>query len=154
LGFDPSPYNELSFGGMKMTEKILKVIAGTPDRPLVIGDIEIPCYVLEDETRVLTQKGFLEAIGRSTTPPGREKSGFDKLPSFLAARNLKPFVDNELVASTKPIRFRAPHGGILLVGYGALLLPKVCCVYLEAKSAGVLSAKQEHIANRCQFTEE
>jgi len=32
----------------------LKVIAGTPDRPLIIGDIEIPCYVLEDETRVLS----------------------------------------------------------------------------------------------------
>ncbi len=27
----------------------LKVIAGTPDTPLVIGDIQIPCYVLEDE---------------------------------------------------------------------------------------------------------
>jgi len=26
----------------------LKVIAGTPDQPLVIGDIKIQCYVLED----------------------------------------------------------------------------------------------------------
>jgi len=46
------------------TKRPLKVIAGTPDRPLVIGDIEIPCYVLEDETRVLSQGGFLTAIGR------------------------------------------------------------------------------------------
>ena len=30
----------------------LKVIAGAPDRPLVIGDIEIPCYVLEGEQRL------------------------------------------------------------------------------------------------------
>ena len=30
---------------------LLKVIAGEPDRPLVIGDIQIACYVLEDETR-------------------------------------------------------------------------------------------------------
>ena len=29
----------------------LKVIAGAPDRPLMIGDIELPCYVLEDATR-------------------------------------------------------------------------------------------------------
>ncbi len=38
-----------------MAKEPLKVIAGAPDRPLVIGDIEIPCYVLEDETRVLVQ---------------------------------------------------------------------------------------------------
>lgn len=35
----------------------LKVIADTLDRPLVIGAIKIPCYVLEDETRVLSQGG-------------------------------------------------------------------------------------------------
>jgi|GEM_PF-4221361 len=43
----------------------MKVIAGTPVHPLVIGDIEIQCYVLEDETRVLSQGGFLTTIGRS-----------------------------------------------------------------------------------------
>ncbi len=47
-----------------MSKTPLKVIAGTPDKPLVIGDIEIPCYVLEDETRVLSQGGFLKAIVR------------------------------------------------------------------------------------------
>ena len=36
----------------------LKVIAGAQDHPLVIGDIYIQCYVLEDETRVLTQSGM------------------------------------------------------------------------------------------------
>ena len=45
-----------------MSNKTLKVIAGTVDHPLIIGDIEIPCYVLEDETRVLSQGGFLVAI--------------------------------------------------------------------------------------------
>ena len=27
----------------------LKSIAGAPDKPLLIGNVEIPCYVLEDE---------------------------------------------------------------------------------------------------------
>ena len=35
---------------------------GSPDRPLQIGDVEIQCFVLDDETRVLTQGSFLEAI--------------------------------------------------------------------------------------------
>ena len=46
-----------------MNTEPLKVIAGTPDRPLVIGDIEIPCYVLEDETRVLSVNRFCSSIG-------------------------------------------------------------------------------------------
>ena len=36
----------------------LEVIAGAPDRPMIIGEIEIPCYVLEGETRVLSQRGI------------------------------------------------------------------------------------------------
>ena len=67
----------------------LEVIAGTPDKPLVIGDVEIPCYVLEDETRVLSQGGFLQSIGRSRTPKAGN-GGVDKVPSFLAADNLQP----------------------------------------------------------------
>ena len=46
-----------------MSEKPLKVIAGAGDRPLVIGDIEIPCYVLEDGMRVLVQRGMVAGLG-------------------------------------------------------------------------------------------
>ena len=45
-----------------MSDTPLKVIAGAPDRPLRIGDIEVQCYVLEDETRVLSQRGVYEAL--------------------------------------------------------------------------------------------
>ena len=41
-----------------MASKPLKAIAGAAERPLKIGNIEIPCYVLEDETRVLSQPPF------------------------------------------------------------------------------------------------
>jgi len=34
-------------------EILPKVICGSPDRPLRISGLEIPCYVLEDEKRVL-----------------------------------------------------------------------------------------------------
>lgn len=48
-----------------MEEKIRKAIFGSKDRPLKIGDIEIPCYVLDDGTRVLSQRGLQSAIGMS-----------------------------------------------------------------------------------------
>ena len=129
--------------------KPLKVIAGTPDRPLPLGGVEIQCYVLEDETRVLSQGGFLKAIGRSRTPKG--PGGVDKLPSFLASANLKPFIDNDLVASTKPIEFQPPDGGRTAYGYQAVLLPRVCKVYRAARNAGVLTTRQVHIAERAEI---
>ena len=132
--------------------KPLKVIAGAPDRPLIIGDIEIPCYVLEDETRVLAQGGFLQAIGRSRTPKAGTGglSNVDELPFFLRASQLKPFVSKELALSTKPIPFRLDTGQ-KAVGYDAKLLPQVCSVYLEARDAGVLLASQRHIAERAEI---
>ena len=127
----------------------LKVIAGAPDKPLVIGGVEIPCYVLEDETRVLSQGGFLQAIGRSRTPKAGT-GGVDKVPTFLAADNLQPFVPSGLGVSTSPIPFQPADGGLISYGYPAELLPKVCKVYLDARDAGALHPRQEHIAARAQ----
>ena len=129
----------------------LKVIAGTPDTPLVIGEFEIACYVLEDETRVLSQQGFLSSIGRALkAKAGQGASGVDNPPSFLAAQNLKPFVDNDLLRSTTPIRFQPPTGGSAY-GYRATLLPQVCEVYLRARGAGALLPSQRHIADRAEL---
>ena len=127
----------------------LKAIAGEPDRPLVIGDVEIPCYVLENEERVLSQGGFLQAIGRSRTPKAGT-GGVDKVPTFLAADNLKPFVPSAFGVSTSPIPFQPADGGPISYGYPAELLPKVCKVYLDARAAGALHSRQQHIAERAQ----
>ena len=128
--------------------KPLRVIAGTPDRPLLIGEIEIPCYVLEDETRVLSQRGFLSAIGRSESRSGHSRASGDKLPGFLAASNLKPFIDGDLAAATNPVEFQLPHGGPVAHGYPAIVLPQVCEVYLKAREAGALLRSQRHVATR------
>ena len=128
----------------------LKVIAGEPGRPLVIGDIEIPCYVLEDETRVLSQRGFLSGIGRSESRPARPANGGEHLPDFLAAKNLNPFINAHLAAASTPIRFQQPGGGPPVFGYQATLLPQVCDVYLEARSAGALYPNQRHVAERAE----
>lgn len=134
-----------------ITKQPLKVIAGEPDRPLVIGDVEIPCYVLEDETRVLSQQGFLESIGRARKAKGGQGAmgGVDNPASFLAAKNLAPFISDDLRGSTTPIPFQMR--GTRGYGYKAQLLPEVCSVYLEARAAGVLLPSQEHIAVRAEI---
>ena len=133
-----------------MAEKILKAKFGSKDRPLKIGNVEIPCYVLEDGTRVLTQYGFYEAIGRSGKPARGRGSSLENIAPFLALQNLKPFIDDELINSTRPIKFLADKGGTAW-GYRAEILPKVCEVYLKARDAGVLLKSQEKFAMACDL---
>lgn len=118
-----------------------------------IADAAIPCAVLEDERRVLTQEGVLSSIGRAKkakagTGASLYHGSVDRLPAFLSASNLSPFITEELAASTTPIRFQRPRGGIAY-GYPAKILPAVCSVFLKAKTAGKLRKGQDHIAARC-----
>ena len=132
----------------------LKAIAGAPDKPLVVGDIEIPCYVLEDETRVLSQQGFLRAIGRARKAragQGAQSQRVDNLPTFLSAHNLKPFISKALEGSTSPILFQVSGGKTIAYGYRAELLPEVCEVYLKARDAGMLAGNQLHIARQADI---
>lgn len=46
------------------------------------------------------------------------------LPAFLTAKNLKPFIDNELYVTSSQIVFRPLRGG-RAYGYPAELLPRV-----------------------------
>lgn len=117
---------------------------------LHIGDLTIPCAVLEDGTRVLTQEGFLIAIGRSGKPAAGRGSQVEKIAPFLDLDNLKPFVDLDLAYSTKPIVFRVPSG-VRAYGYKAELLPRVCEVYLKARDADALLKSQEKMAKACEI---
>lgn len=130
---------------------------GSSDRPLRLGDAEIPCYVLDDGTRVLTQEGFLSAIGRARKAKGgtgastrTDATSDPYLPAFLAAANLQPVIPADLAETTRPIRFKLPTGG---TGYGfrAEALPKVCNVYLKARDQGLLLPSQRHIAEKADI---
>lgn len=124
-------------------------------KALVTGTLKIgsiPCAVLDDidNTRVLTQSGFLTALGRAPNP---KSSGLADLPVFLRAQNLSPFISSDLAASSVPIVFETERklgaGGGKALGYKAHLLPDVCWVYAKAKMAGKLVAGQEHVAEAC-----
>lgn len=120
---------------------------------LIIGDLRIACAVLEDETRVLTQEGFLTAIGRAGKAKGGEGAGVDGKPAFLRAKNLEPFISNDLLVSTTPLEFvplRGPGYQGRAFGYRARMLPDVCWVYQDALVAGKLLPSQMHIGTACR----
>jgi hypothetical protein len=131
---------------------VVQAICGSPDRPLVIADIGIQAYVLEDGTRVLTQGDFQEAIGRHRKASVRyqPEEGEAHTPPILQGRGIKPFISEELREKSVPIRFRTPQG-MMASGYRAEILPEVCEVFLKARDAGVLQKQQAHIAIRADI---
>lgn len=111
-----------------------------------IGDIRIGCAVLEDGTRLLTQSDMMRALGRARQAKGRAFYDADvNLPAFLTAKNLKPFIPNDLYVTSSQVEFRLPNG-MRAFGYRAEMLPKVCEVYLKARDDHALQKSQEHVA--------
>ena len=52
-----------------------------------------------------TQSGVMVALGRSRQAKGRQYYDGDvNLPAFLTAKNLKPFIPQELTVNVKPNR--------------------------------------------------
>jgi hypothetical protein len=129
----------------RWSESTKEAICGSPDKPLVIGDVEIECYVLDDGTRVLTQATFLQALGRHKRVMGRRDEGNEDLPPILQAKSIQPYLPEGIGTRARPITFRLPSGS-RASGYNAELLPEVCEVYLAARQANALPPNQEHIA--------
>ena len=127
----------------------LEVIAGAADTPLVIGDIEIPCFVLEDETRVITQRGFRTAIDGSKGGFRRDEGAGAQMPRFVSQNWIKPFLNNELTMVLKsPVSFILPQGGQVAYGYPATVLADICIAIIKANAAGATTQRQKRTVDR------
>lgn len=128
---------------------IKRATHGSDDHPLIIGDTEIACYVLEDGRRLLQQTSLISALNMSHG--GSYSVGGDRLAKFATQGRLKPYVSSGLIERTaNPIRFRTTTGS-LAYGYEATVLADLCEAVLAARSAGVLQKQQEHIAKRAEI---
>lgn len=131
-------------------EAVLRATHGSSDRPLVIGDLSLPCYVLEDGRRVLSLGGMVRALGMSIGGGGKGEG--DRLSRFLGSNSINPYVSNELSSRIKtPIRFQAPTGGSIATGYEATILPDICDAILASRKSGKLRPQQAHIADQAEI---
>lgn len=81
---------------------------GAEDRPLRIGGVEIPCYVLANGTRVLVQRGLQMGVGLSTS--GGMGGGARRLAVLMESLKRKGIDTKDLIARiNKPIVF-VPEG--------------------------------------------
>lgn len=125
-----------------MEEKLSKAWGAGPVR---FANIALDCYILEDGTPILNKGKMMKAIGRAWKGSSRTD-----LPNFVGAKNLLPYVKDELREKLNGINFL--YGSQIISGYHADVLVLVCNVYLEAREAGMLHGKpQERIAQQCEI---
>ncbi len=119
------------------------------------GDLDfvgtkVPCAVLSDGTRLLSERGLTKGFGmkRAGSNWQRKMETGARLPVFASARNLKAFMDQDLrLALCTPILYRPKNNpGAVAYGTRADLIPKICDVWLKARDAGALLAQQAKIA--------
>ena len=128
--------------------KLPKAEFGSTDRPLKIGDMSIPCYVLDDERRVLTVAGISDSMGLARG--GSMVAGMNRLELFASRDRIKPFIPNGLTERIQdPIVFITTMGG-KAYGYDAEVLVDLCEAVLAARQAGVLQPQQLSIATQCE----
>lgn len=121
---------------------------------LDMGGTPIPCAVLSDGQRVLSESGIAQAIlgGRSGASKRAKKAAQDSgapIPIFIAPDRLKPFIDQALLdGPLRPIQYL--EGRRVVVGYDARILRAVCEIWLRAREAGALQKQQLDKAQRAE----
>lgn len=125
-----------------------QVIAGNADSPLRIGGAEIDCYVLEDETRVLSQRGLFKGLGVTRGGPRNENEPSNtgaELPRFASQKWLQPYIDSDLERALKSPVFFQPPAGHVGYGYPAEILVDICDAIIEADNQGATGPRQDGI---------
>jgi hypothetical protein len=118
---------------------------------LAIGGATIPCAVLDNGKRVITENGITVALlGSRSGASKRLKSKGALLPMFLAPGNLKTFISQDLIdGPLTPIQYR--DGDRKVVGFDAEILPAVCDVWLRAREADALQEQQKDKAQKAEM---
>jgi len=113
---------------------------------LNLGENNLPCYVLEDGTRVLSGRKMQEIL----KVVDGNISG-TKLPKFLSNSILKPFIFND----KDPAHFDPIicfKGKQQINGYEATVLTDICEAILRARRSGVkMTERQQIVANQCEI---
>lgn len=148
---------------------------------IVLGNNVIPCYVLEDGTRVLSELGMQNAL--KIVEDNFSSSG-GMLPRFLNTKSLKPFIfseeclkndactendqkqsekqSNSLIHNDKNLAHKRCNehdfkplvcykGSQKINGYEATVLADVCDAMLEARNSIKLTPRQKIVADQCEI---
>ena len=109
------------------------------------GSLSVPCHVLDDGSRVITQREVVKALSGQAKPSGL-------IGRLIGIPALASYITEDEVAS-KVIQFRLSGSGhqMLAYGYEATLLVEICEAFLKARDDGILSKAQLRVAQRADI---
>ncbi len=126
-----------------MLKKVLR--EGT----LSLNGMEIPCYVLEDGTRVLSGRGMQSALNMVDDVENKQVAG-TRLSRYFNQKSLEPYIyKNKDADHFKPLI--CYNGETKIHGYEATVLADICDAFLEARKHIDLSPRQKIIADQCEI---
>lgn len=130
----------------------MRVCCASYSGELKIGGLIIPCFVLADERRMVSQNGIYAALDMSPGGQGYTNRGNDRLARFVTGVKLSPFISEDLRDRIiSPIKFIHSNGGSVINGYEAVTFADLCQAVRDAKDAKVLMKQQRHIAAQCDI---
>ncbi len=122
---------------------------------LKFGEIKIPCAVLDNGKRVLTENGITNALlgsrsGASKRIKKAQEGDGAPVPLFVAPDNIKSLISQELWdGPLTQIKYRDKKS--IVTSYEAILLPTVCDLWLKARETGVLKKQQYGKAQQAEI---
>ncbi len=118
---------------------------------LRIGELTIPCYVLDDGRRILSERGITDAFF-PTRPNARQ---FDlaagaELPVFVAQKELNALISKDYWGGAgSAVKYLDDEKES--IGFDASVLPAACELWLKARQLGLLTKSQAMRAERAEL---
>lgn len=117
---------------------------------LPVGDIVLDCAVLDNNIRILSANSIFAAFARSRKGiNSRLEINGTKLPSFIASKNLEPYITQSLLGRTSQIEY--VDNDKIKTGYTCTLLISMCEMYLNARRDNILFTSQKKLAIRAEI---
>jgi hypothetical protein len=117
---------------------------------IVLGNVVIPCYVLEDGTRVLSGRNMQEALKMVDSDEDSKATSGTRLTRYFNQKSLEPFIyEGKESGHFDPIE--CFKGDKKINGYEATVLADICDAFLEARKSIKLSQRQQIIADQCEI---
>ena len=117
---------------------------------LHLGGMYIPCYVLEDGTRILSGRGMQEALKMVDKDDDLKPTSGARLSRYLDQKSLNEFI----YKGKEPGHFDpivCYKGNQKINGYEATVLADICEAFLDARKTISLSPRQKIIADQCEI---
>lgn len=124
----------------------IKRYKATHEGLLKIGETSLDVAVLENGQRIITQSAVFKALDR----PSRGTTRIDQIPTFMDAKNLQPFISDELLNVINKVEYFNLEGK-KAEGYDANILPLVADLYLQARAADSLQKSQFETALKAEI---